>query len=336
MKTRPILALGALLAVWLLGVGTAAAAAQRIENNVFLRGVKEMGSGTLRSGEESATDLATAPTVFQVRVLRWLNGTWAPCNGCAVVVYSQNGWLGTYSTDSAGYRNVAGGQYSAGKAYLIVAGWAKEDNSCTGLDWKNTWTAQVNAAVRLAGATSVTIYVSDIKGVSDARWQKLSPSNGEKFADNIYATVDNPISDPFGFESMLGNAGHTLGFFIDGKPYTAVPYDKPEYVGPQLAADYHVWSASGGTASDFQNRIGVTWDTSGKLSGGWTIKTCASHPIQPTYKWVNNVRQLVSYNDGYPDTPLVTNVNLYYGTEPGASGPTETKDINSEICRWRR
>lgn len=166
MKARGVVApvvFGAV--VFSLVAGVTFAGPPPIRDNVFSRGIKA-DDGSLRSGDEGATDLATAPTIFQVRVLRAYNGGWAACSGCSVLVYSSSAWLGTYGTSSTGYVDIKGAQYRAATPYLLVAGWASADHSCdTYTVWNNTWSGQINAGVRKASVTSVTVYVSEIKGL---------------------------------------------------------------------------------------------------------------------------------------------------------------------------
>ncbi|MBI2571567.1 MAG: hypothetical protein HYV63_31540 [Candidatus Schekmanbacteria bacterium] len=349
MRTRGAVALGA--AVWLsLVAATAFAGPPPIKDNVFLRGARAgSGTATMRSGDEAATDLASAPTVFQVRVLRWYNNAWYPCSGCAVLVYSPSAWLGTYTTDSAGYRNIAGAQYSATKPYLILAGWAAADHSCdVNLNWKNTWSGQLNAGVRKANAWSVTVYASEIKGISGYRWTDLTPRYGIPFADGVYADPNNSktwILNPMGFENFLGYAGSTVAFKLDGKPYTAQPYDTPKIIGPQKVANYHVYNEEDTNPMSVKDVIIATWwATDGESVGGWSIKTCASLNIPYTDEKIYNIdgiliKTIRHYRDGYDDEPQIWGVDALHPNSKfleRAENPGETGSINSEWQRWRR
>ncbi|MBI2567138.1 MAG: hypothetical protein HYV63_08930 [Candidatus Schekmanbacteria bacterium] len=351
MKARGVVVLGAVVCLSLVG-GMAVAGPPPVRDNVFLRGgpaepewAAKLNGGTssLRSGD-GATDLAASSTVFQVRVLRLYNGGWAACSGCVVLVYSGTAWLGTYTTDSAGYRNITGAQYRAGTPYLLVAGWAAADNSCNNPDWNNTWSGQINAGVRKANVSSVTVYVSEIKGISNTRWNKMTPRYDNPFADNIYGTTEHPVPGPFGFENMLGHAGNTLGIYLTG------PYDKPRAIGRQLAADYHVYPMQEELRDKVLNFITITWDIDGSIAGGWSVKTCNSDPVKatcikktescdiPAIGYLPKISCLdderLCYNDGYPEDPLINNVDIL---NPGARFiERETGTINSEISRWRR
>ncbi|MBI2568385.1 MAG: hypothetical protein HYV63_15290 [Candidatus Schekmanbacteria bacterium] len=281
---------------------------------------------SLTSGESGISDAATSPTIFTIRELKYENGGWAPCAGCIALVYSGTAWLGTYTTDANGYVYVRGAQYSTTKPYLIGAGWAGKDDSCnypTAASWNETWTGQFEFGVRRASSSSVTIYVSAVKGISKARYNDLTPRNDKAFADNVYGTVQYPVYKPFGFENFLGNAGNTLLIELGGD------LSRPNSMKAQLVSDYHVFSIESGDPDDVKDHIAVTWDANGKYVAGWNVKTCASQSLNIS-------------TDGYPTEVQIKCVDLLNPCQvqtpcpSGVSCVQETQEIKHEFFRWKR